>query len=87
MKMVANVHRLIFGGIEMMNAGQLVGVFMNWIKRHYEAVLIAIARKILIDRNVARSAVVSRRDNNDMYAMAEQLEQIETRIKTAYQHA
>ena len=57
---------------------------MKWLKQRYEAWLIAIARKILIDRNVARSAVVSRRDNNDMYAMAESLEQIEKRIKTAY---
>lgn len=57
---------------------------MKWIKRHYEALLIKIARKILIDRNVQRAAVVSRRDNNDMWAMAEQLESIEGRIKTSY---
>ncbi|MCP4481716.1 MAG: hypothetical protein GY817_02700 [bacterium] len=59
---------------------------MKWLKQHYEAWLIALARKILIDRNVARSAVVSRRDNNDMWAMAERLKQIESRIKTAYKH-
>ncbi|EPJ91386.1 hypothetical protein [Pseudomonas psychrophila] len=39
-----------------------------------------LAAKILIDRNVQRSAVVSRRDNNDMWAMAEKLEAIAKRI-------
>ena len=57
---------------------------MKLIKRHYEAFLIKIARKILIDRNVQRSAVVSRRDNNDMSFMAEKLESIEDRIKASY---
>jgi hypothetical protein len=46
---------------------------------------ISIARKILIGRNVKRSAVVSRRDNNDMWSMAEQLEAIEQRIKNKYE--
>ena len=36
------------------------------IRRKLEAWLILLAAKILIDRNVQRSAVVSRRDNNDM---------------------
>ena len=50
------------------------------IRRKIEAWLILLAVKILIDRNVQRSAVVSRRDNNDMWAMAEQLEAIAKRI-------
>ena len=50
------------------------------IRRKIEAWLILLAAKILIDRNVQRSAVVSRRDNNDMWAMAEKLETIAKRI-------
>ena len=54
------------------------------IRRKFEAWLIMLAAKILIDRNVHRAAVVSRRDNNDMWAMAERLEAIAQRISTNY---
>ena len=54
------------------------------IRRKIEAWLILLAAKILIDRNVQRSAVVSRRDNNDMRAMAEQLEAIVKCISKKY---
>lgn len=54
------------------------------IRRKIEAWLILLAAKILIDRNVQRSAVVSRRDNNDMWAMAEKLEAIAKRISKKY---
>lgn len=54
------------------------------IRRKLEAWLILLAAKILIDRNVQRSAVVSRRDNNDMCAMAEKLEAIAKRISKKY---
>ena len=54
------------------------------IRRKLEAWLILLAAKILIDRNVQRSAVVSRRDNNDMWAMAEKLETIAKRISRKY---
>ena len=54
------------------------------LRRKIEAWLILLAAKILIDRNVQRSAVVSRRDNNDMWAMAEQLEAIAKRISKKY---
>ena len=54
------------------------------IPRTFEAWLILLAAKILIDRNVQRSAVVSRRDNNDMWGMAEQLEAIAKRISSNY---
>ncbi len=57
----------------------------NWLKSHYEAMWISIARKILIGRNVKRSAVESRKDNNKMWSMAEQLEAIEQRIKNKYE--
>ena len=46
------------------------------IRRKLEAWLILLAAKTLIGRNVHPSAVVSRRDNNDMWAMAEKLEAI-----------
>lgn len=54
------------------------------IRRKFEAWLILLAAKILMDRNVQRSPVVSRRDNNDMWAMAEKLEAIATRISKKY---
>jgi hypothetical protein len=38
----------------------------------------------LIDRNVQLAAVVSRRDNNDMWGIAEQLEAIAKRISKNY---
>lgn len=58
----------------------------DWIRRHVEACLVLLAAKILIGRNVQRSAVVSRRDNNDMWYMAEQLETIAKRMAEGYKH-
>ncbi len=57
----------------------------RFIRRKFEAWLILLAAKILMDRNVQRSPVVSRRDNSDMWAMAEKLEAIVTRIRKKYQ--
>lgn len=54
------------------------------ISRKVEAWLILLTAKILIGRNVQRSAVVSRRDNNTMWGMAEQLEAIAKRISKKY---
>lgn len=54
------------------------------IRRRLEAVLILLAARIIAGRNVQRSAVVSRRDNNDMGYMAEKLEGIADRIKRQY---
>ncbi|NMZ78445.1 hypothetical protein [Pseudomonas mandelii] len=54
------------------------------LRRKVEAWLILLAAKILIDRNVQRAAVVSRRDNNDMWSMAEKLEAIAERINKNY---
>jgi hypothetical protein len=54
------------------------------LRRKFEAALIRLAAKILMDRNVQRSMVVSRRDNNDMYGMAERLEDIADRINNGY---
>lgn len=56
----------------------------NWIKKHWEVLLIRLAAWILIERNVARSPVVSRRDNNDMWYMAEKLEGICKRMMSEY---
>lgn len=55
-----------------------------YFRRKAEAWLILLAAKILIDRNVQRAAVVSRRDNNDMWSMAEKLEAIAQRISKNY---
>ncbi|WLH42062.1 hypothetical protein [Pseudomonas sp. FP2254] len=56
----------------------------KFLRRKAEAWLILLAAKILIDRNVQRAAVVSRRDNNDMWSMAEKLEAIAQRISKNY---
>ncbi|CAI8804287.1 transposase [Pseudomonas sp. IT-P74] len=56
----------------------------RFLRRKFESGLILLAAKILIDRNVQRAAVVSRRDNNDMWGMAEQLEAIAKRLSKNY---
>lgn len=55
------------------------------LRRKLEAALIRLAAKILMGRNVQRCRVVSRRDNNDMWWMAEKLEGIAERINNNYQ--
>ncbi|BAW24351.1 MULTISPECIES: hypothetical protein [Pseudomonas] len=57
------------------------------LRRKIEAGLIRLAAAILMGRNVPRSAVVSRRDNNDMWYMAEKLESIADRIASGYPNA
>ena len=56
----------------------------GFLRRRLEAALILLAAWLLAGRNVQRSGVVSRRDNNDMGAMAERLEDIADRIKRQY---
>lgn len=56
----------------------------GFIRRKLEAWLIRRAASILIERNCTRSAVVSRRDNNDMWGMAERLERIAERVSSNY---
>lgn len=56
----------------------------GFLRRKLEAALIRLAIAILMGRNVTRSPVVSRRDNNDMYYMAEKLEGIADRIARGY---
>jgi hypothetical protein len=54
------------------------------IRRHFEAALVRLAAWILIGRNAQRCRVVSRRDNKDMWYMAEKLESIAGRMKDGY---
>ncbi|MEA1029469.1 hypothetical protein T3A99_12915 [Pseudomonas sp. N-137] len=56
----------------------------RFVRRKAEAWLILLAAWILSGRNVHRAPVTSRRDNNDMWAMAEKLEAIAQRISTQY---
>lgn len=58
-----------------------------YLKAHIEAWWIRMAIRILCGRNVARSRVVSRRDNNEMWGMSERLEGIERRIRNGYNEA
>lgn len=57
------------------------------LRRKFEAALIRLAAKILMGRNFQRCRVVSRRDNNDMYYMAEKLEGIADRIARGYKES
>lgn len=59
---------------------------MSWLKLRYEVLLISVARRILKGRNIARCQHVSRRDNNAMWSMAEQLESIEKDMLTKYEN-
>jgi len=54
------------------------------LKRVFEVSLIKLAKWILMGRNVARAPIVSRRDNNDMWYMAEKLDAICVRIEDEY---
>ncbi|VVN43836.1 hypothetical protein [Pseudomonas fluorescens] len=56
----------------------------GFVRRKFEAWQILLVARILIGRNVQRAAVISRRDNNDMWGMAEQLEAIAKRISKNY---
>lgn len=54
------------------------------LRRRLKAALILLAAQIIAGRNVPRSGVVSRRDNNEMDYMAEKLEGIADRITRQY---
>lgn len=53
-------------------------------KAAYEAWLLRLAAAIVGGRNVARARVVSRRDNNHMFEMADELRAIAERIRRGY---
>jgi len=57
---------------------------MAKIRKYWEVALIKLASKILIGRNVQRSSFVSRRDNNEMWSMSEQLDAICARMADEY---
>ena len=57
------------------------------LRRKLEAAMIRLAASILMHRNCTRSGVVSRRDNNEMWYMAEKLESIADRISSGYPNA
>ena len=59
----------------------------GYLRRKLEATLLRFAAGILMHRNCARSLVVSRRDNNDMWYMAEKIEFIADRISSGYPNA
>jgi hypothetical protein len=56
----------------------------GFARRRLEAALILLAAWLLAGRNVQRSGVVSRHDNNEMGYMAEKLVGIADRIKRQY---
>lgn len=56
----------------------------GWLRRQLESALILLAARILGDRNVTRSPVVSRRDNNEMFEMDCELRAIARRIRKQY---
>jgi hypothetical protein len=56
----------------------------GWSRRQLESALILLAAWILGGRNVSRSSVVSRRDNNQMFDMDFELRAIARRIRKQY---
>ncbi|MGE6825007.1 hypothetical protein [Pseudomonas soli] len=56
----------------------------GWLRRQLESALIQLAAWILGGRNVTRSGVVSRRDNNEMFEMDGALRAIAHRIRKQY---
>ena len=56
----------------------------GWLRRQLESALILLAAWILGGRNVTRSGVVSRRDNNEMFEMVGDLRAIARRIRNQY---
>ncbi len=56
----------------------------GWSRRQLESALILLAAWILGGRNVSRSPVVSRRDNNQMFEMDFELRAIARRIRKQY---
>ncbi len=55
-----------------------------WFKKQFESFLIRVAAWILLERNVSRSPVTSRKDNNAMFEMAYELREIDKRIRSKY---
>ncbi|WP_456254866.1 hypothetical protein ACP3PM_20595 [Pseudomonas iridis] len=56
----------------------------RFVRRKFEAWPILLAAKILSGRNVQRSPFVSRRDNNQMFEISGELEEIAQRISANY---
>lgn len=62
----------------------ILGDTVMWFKKHFESFLIRVAAWILLERNVSRSPVISRQDNNAMFEMAYELREIDKRIRSEY---
>lgn len=56
----------------------------GWFRRKMEAALLRLIAWLLKARNVHRSGVISRRDNNDTWYMADRLESIADRVSKGY---
>jgi hypothetical protein len=63
-----------------------VKTFRLKVRAQYEAFLLRIAKSIVLGRNVARSPVVTRRDNNEMFNMGFELGKIADRIASGYRN-
>lgn len=56
----------------------------GWLRRKLEAALLRRIARMLKARNVTRSGVISRSDNNDTWYMADRLESIADRVASNY---
>jgi hypothetical protein len=54
------------------------------MRKRYELLLLLLAVWILKERNVPRCQIISRKDNNALLGMSEQIETIIGRIEAAY---
>lgn len=55
------------------------------MKKKIEILLLRLAIWVLLSRNVARSKDISRKDNNKLWVMAEQIESIIERMEGNYE--
>ncbi len=58
----------------------------NWIRKKWEIMWLWLAYYVLIERNVSRSAVISRRDNNDLWYLGEKVQGVIDRINDEYKN-
>ena len=58
----------------------------NYLRRMLEVSFLRLAKYILKGRNVNRSRVISRRDNNDLYYAGERIDAVISNILCNYEN-
>ncbi|WP_309475647.1 hypothetical protein [Pseudomonas sp. B21-032] len=71
-------------GLDDLEGAEAMIPRQGFLRRQLESALILLAAWILGGRNVTRSPVVSRKDNNEMFEMDFELRAIARRIRKQY---